>query len=427
MVSGPQRKRKVLIVAAKLGYQTRIFAEAAVRLGWEPVMATDRCSRLDDPWGDHAIPVKFAEPEAAVARLQDKIGEIAGIVAVGDRPTPVAALAAQRFGLRFHPPAAVEAARNKYLARERWRAAGLAVPDYSRVRLEDGVELAVQQAHFPCVLKPLGLSGSRGVIRANDRDEFAAAFRRIERILELPDVKLMRDESSRFLQVEEYIPGREYALEGLMTDGVLRTLALFDKPEPLEGPFFEETIYVTPSRAPEEDQARMRAAIQRAATALGLSDGPVHAELRFNERGAWVLEVAARPIGGLCARALQFNGGVPLEEIILRHAAGEPIGPLEPDGPASGVMMIPIPRDGIYQDVRGVDAALRVAGIEAVEITAKSGQAMLRLPEGSSYLGFLFARGERPEKVEAALREAHAALSFVFSEMLPVLGKSPAL
>lgn len=414
-------KRKLLIVASKLGYQTRIFAGAAERLGLEPVMATDRCSGMDDPWGDHAIALKFQHPEKSAAKLAREVKDIAGIVAVGDRPTPLAARAALKLGLPFHPPAAVDAARNKYVARERWRAAGLPVPRYFKVLIEDGWQEPLRRAPFPCVLKPLGLSGSRGVIRANDAAEFTAAFERIREILNRPDIRVLKDDNDRFLQVEAYIPGKEYALEGLMSAGVLRALALFDKPDPLEGPFFEETLYVTPSRAPGSAQAAMRDAVQRACRALGLSDGPVHAELRFNADGPWMLEVAARPIGGLCARALRFNGGTPLEEVIVRHALGEQVGELRLDGPASGVMMIPIPKNGVYRGVRGADAARAVPGIDAVEITAVAGQTLWTLPEGSSYLGFLFARGLHAESVERALRRAHAELEFDIPAFLRVL------
>ena len=225
-------KRKLIIVAGKLGYQTRLFAETAERLGLEVVMATDRCGSMDDPWGDHAIPMKFHQAESSAEKLAQEAKGAAGIVAVGDRPTPVAALAAQSLGLRFHPPAAVEAARNKFIARERYAALGLAAPAFFRFRLEDGPDEAVKRAPWPCVLKPLGLSGSCGVIRTNEPGEFVSAFQRIRNILELPDIRRLQDEADRWVQVEEYIPGREFAIEGLMTAGALRTLAVFDKPEP---------------------------------------------------------------------------------------------------------------------------------------------------------------------------------------------------
>jgi biotin carboxylase len=349
------------------------------------------------------------------------LGSFDAVVAVGDRPALIAALAARRLGLRFHPPEAVEASKNKFLARERFRLAGLPVPDYTRYSASDDPWPAAAAEAFPCVLKPLGLSASRGVIRANNPEEFVSAFLRIRRLLELPEIAQWKDEGDRYIQVERYIPGREFALEGYMREGVLRTLALFDKPDPLEGPFFEESIYLTPSREPADVQCRLVETAQRAATALGLTDGPVHAELRSNDEGVWMLEIAARPIGGLCARALQFNGGIPLEEILLRNALGENIGELQLDGPASGVMMIPIPSRGVYESVYGLDEAAAISGITGVEITAKSGQLLVPLPEGASYLGFLFARGQTPADIEHALRNAQSHLKFTISPALPVL------
>lgn len=414
---------KILIVASKLGYQTRSFQEAATRLGLEAVLATDRCGSLDDPWGDHAFPLKFHQPADSAERLAREITGIAGIVAVGDLPAVAAAHIAARLSLPFHPPDAVEAAGNKYLARERFAAAGLPVPTFYRVPLATAPADACLQAPWPCVLKPLGLSGSRGVIRANNPDEFVAAFERIRNLLNAPELLRHRHPALGFIQIEEYIPGREFALEGLMTRGKLQTLAIFDKPDPLEGPFFEETLYVTPSREPREAQAAMHEAIQSAAAALGLTDGPIHSELRWNDSGAWVLEVAARPIGGLCARVLTFNGGTPLEQVILRHALGQPLEALALDGPASGVMMIPIPRNGLYEGCSGVEAALAVAGMEGVEITAQPGQRFQQLPEGSSYLGFLFAKGPGPAEVESSLRQAHSRLQFQFATALPVMAK----
>jgi hypothetical protein len=219
-------------------------------------------------------------------------------------------------------------------------------------------------------------------------------------------------DAARYLLAEEYVPGLEVALEGLLTGGELHTLALFDKPDPLQGPFFEETIYVTPSRLPPAIQDALRTTTAAACGALGLTEGPVHAELRLNDDGPWVLEVAARSIGGLCSRTLRFGTGMTLEEIILRHALGWPIATLERERRAAGVMMIPIPRAGRLDGVRGVDDAKAVPGIEDVVISAHLGQALVPLPEGWQYLGFIFARGDTPGGVEDALRIAHAQLSF---------------
>lgn len=407
-------RKKILLIGATTGYQTGAFADAAERLGIELVLATDRCHVLDDPWGDHAIALRFEDPAGAAEVLGAKV-QVDGIVAVGDRPAYVAALAAERMHLRYNSPDSVLACRNKFLARERFRAAGLPTPKFHRVALDEDPQIAALRAQYPCVLKPLGLSASRGVIRANHRAEFVAAFHRIEALLRDRDIACFNEEHHRFIQVESFIEGREFALEGILTRGRLRTIALFDKPDPLDGPYFEETIYVTPSRETSETQSAIMRTTESAVQALGLTEGPVHAEMRVNSRGVWMLEVAARPIGGLCARVLPG-----LEELILRHAAGEDSTPSPMPG-AAGVMMIPIPREGLYSGVEGIEEARSVANIEDVVITAKQGQKLLPLPEGNSYLGFIFARGESAEAVEAALRASHKRLSFEVATALPVV------
>jgi biotin carboxylase len=265
---------------------------------------------------------------------------------------------------------------------------------------------------FPCVVKPLMLSASRGVIRADDEAQFVGAVRRLDRILQTSEVSVT-GEAARQILIERFVPGREVALEGLLVKGELHVLALFDKPDPLDGPFFEETIYVTPSRLPATVQAEIASCTSRAAQALGLQDGPVHAELRVNRHGPWVIEVAARSIGGLCSRTLRFGTGLSLEELILRHALGMEVPTLERERRAAGVMMLPVPRAGVLKEVRGQAEALAVPGIDEVAITAHPGQDLVPLPEGASYPGFIFARAESPERVEAALREAHRRLEFV--------------
>jgi biotin carboxylase len=388
---------RILLFASTTGYQVREFDRAARRLGIDLALATDRCHVMEDPWGDRAIAVKFERTAESLAALRGMSFD--GVGAVGDVPAILAAEAAEMLGLPFHPPVAARACHDKFLARQLYRAAGLAVPQFFRVCLEDNPQAVAGRAPYPCVLKPVGLSASRGVIRANDAAEFSAAFTRIRAMLGPSD----------FVQVESYIPGVEFAVEGLVTAGEFHPLAIFDKPDPLEGPFFEETIYVTPSRAPAAVQQALIETTRRAAKALGLRHGPAHAELRYNAEGAWILELAARPIGGLCARALRF-GDVSLEDAILRHALTGACPP--PVTTASGVMMIPIPKGGVYQSVEGIDRAKAIPAVEDVAITAQQGQKLAPLPEGASYLGFIFARAETPDEVEGALRRSHAELRF---------------
>jgi len=290
----------------------------------------------------------------------------------------------------------------------------VAVPRFELLATQADPESVAPGAPYPCVLKPLRLSASRGVIRADTPAEFVAAFERIKRILE-------QTGCARSILVEEFVPGCEVAVEGLVTQGALQVLALFDKPDPLDGPFFEETIYVTPSRLAGTAQQEIAACAQAAVHALGLRDGPIHAEVRHNDRGAWLIELAARPIGGRCSGALRFESRdatgeireASLEEIIIRHALGMELPTLERERRASGVMMIPVPGAGVLRDVRGVGAAQAVPLVEEVVITMHSGQPLVPWPEGSRYPGFIFARGGTSEAVEAALRAAHARLEFL--------------
>jgi len=411
--------QRILIVAATTGYQTRLFADAARRLGMDVTLATDRCHVLEDPWGDHAVPVRFDDPYSAVETIETiaQAAPFDGILAVGDRQAFLAAILADKLGLPYNSPASVEAARNKFLTRQRFLAAGLPVPQFFRLNIAEDPVQASEESPYPCVLKPLGLSASRGVIRADNPAEFRAAFQRIGALLARPEIQVLREEQNQYIQVESFIGGQEYALEGVLTAGRLKTLAVFEKPDPLNGPFFEETIYLTPSAI----QPAIQQATEKAIRAVGLTHGPIHAEARYDGRDVWVLEVAARPIGGLCAKVLRFDGGMPLEELLLRHAAGEDIAHIQREPCASGVMMIPIGRGGVYEGVEGLDSASEIAGVEEIAITAKIGQTMEPLPEGASYLGFIFARGKAPEDVERSLRNAHARLRFQIAGKLPVI------
>jgi biotin carboxylase len=421
--------KRVLLLATTTGYQTRMFGEAAERLGVKLIFATDRCDQLEDPWWDGAIPVRFHQEATTVEAIitEAERAQIHGLLAVGDRPTVAAAYAARLLGLAGNPPHAAKAARDKRLTRERLVAAGLPVPDVTVVPRSADPGNVVERLRFPVVLKPAVLSGSRGVIRADDAQAFVAAFERVQRLLGSADVRALHDAAADSILIESFIPGREFALEGLLVQGRLQTLAIFEKPDPLDGPFFEETIYVAPPRISEPLQDTIREGIAAAVRALGLYHGPVHAECRVNDAGVFVLEVAARPIGGLCAQALRFTEAnqesVGLEELLLRHALGESVEAWRLASGATGVMMIPIPNAGVYRRVEGEDQARLVPHVWDIRITAKPDQSLVPLPEGASYLGFIFARAETTDAVEHALRAAHDALTFVIDRAVPIAGR----
>jgi biotin carboxylase len=404
---------RLLLLLPTTTYRTEAFVEAATKLGVELVCASERPSTFEALAPDSLLTLDFNDPAGSAETIAQfaQLRPLDAVVPVDDLTTVVAAAVSQRLGLKANSLPAVSTARDKHAMRRCLAGAGVPVPRFRLVSLADDPAVRAVEIEYPCVLKPLALSASRGVIRANDAREFVAAFRRISAILEMTDVSLL-DEARRALLVEEFIPGVEVALEGLLVGGTLHVLAIFDKPDPLDGPFFEETIYVTPSRLPEATQARISAVARDACSALGLTEGPVHAELRVNERGPVVLEVAARSIGGLCSRTLTFGTGLSLEELILCHALGRPLESLERERRAAGVMMIPIPRAGRLTAVHGTDEAAGVDGIEEVAITMHPGQDVVPLPEGWQYLGFIFARAETPDAVEQALRQAHARLHF---------------
>ncbi len=401
--------RRVLLLLTVTTYRSQAFVDAAARLGIEVVAATDMPRELAEFW-HQPLGVDFGDPDGAARIIADLAATkpLDAILAVDDSGSLVAARASAALGLRHNGVEVAEAARDKFIMRTLLRAAGVPSPPFERhFSSEDPHAIAAATA-YPCVVKPLRLSGSRGVIRANNREECVAAIARLTALLHNLEPT---PEPKPFL-IEQFIPGFEVALEGLLDDGELEVLALFDKPDPLDGPFFEETLYITPSRLPSEVQRAIRDCAAAAAAALGLRQGPMHAELRVNEQGPWIVELAGRSIGGLCSKTLRFGSAASLEELILRQACGLEIPTAAPDQGAGGVMMIPIPEGGIFKCATGVEEAQAVPGIEEVTITAKAQYPIVPLPEGDSYLGFIFAHGATPAEVEQALREAHRRLRF---------------
>ena len=423
-------RQRVILVYAKTGYAFRDFLDAARALDIDVVPASDRCGTLDDPWGDSALPLRFEDPAAAIRRLvlEAKRRGVDAIIPVGDRAALIAAGANEALGLAGHRAGAAAAAANKAASRAHCQAAGIAVPAFIELETQltpaavtAAAESIAARLGYPVVIKPLALSASRGVMRCDSPAEFRASYRRLERLLAQPEVAALGGELATRILVEQFVVGREVAVEALASAGRVEILAIFDKPDPLDGPFFAETLYITPSRLAAQTQQAVAEVTTRAAAALGLHHGPIHAELRLAASGPVILEVAARAIGGLCGRVLRFGAGMSLEELVLRHATGRPL-PERPGqtGSGAGVMMLPVEQAGTYRSVRGLAAARRVPHISGIEITAKPGQALLPLPEGESYMGFIFAQAPSPAAAEEALRRAAQRLAFVIAPHLPM-------
>lgn len=384
---------RVILLVPTTTYRAPDFVAAARALGIELVVGADDAPVLGDD--DRVVALPLADVGASLDAIDelDRRRGVDAVVAVDDQGIVVAAEAGARLGFPHSPPDAVAVTRDKAAMRRRLAAGEVPQPRFGPSAAGVG---------FPCVVKPTGLSGSQGVIRCDSPAELDAARDRIATFWDGP------------LIVEEYVPGVEVALEGLLRDGALEVLAVFDKPDPLVGPYFEETIYVTPSRQPAATLALVTSVTERAAHALGLTEGPMHAEVRIDDAThVWVIEVAARSIGGLCARTLRFGAGISLEEVILRHAVGMPLDGVAREEAAAGVMMLPIERAGTLVEVRGQAEALAVDGVVGLEITIPVGRELTPLPDGDRYLGFLFARGPDPAFVEAALRAAAARIDMV--------------
>ncbi|MFQ6046926.1 MAG: ATP-grasp domain-containing protein [Gemmatimonadales bacterium] len=422
----PSSRPRLLLLLPTTTYRTEAFVSAALRLDVDLTVAADHQSTFAYREPERLLQLEFGDPERAIerAKLFAARYPVSAVFGVDDRTALLAAMIAEALGLAHAPVAAVQAAGDKYRQRVLLREAGVPVPDFELVPIDSSTPRALpgiqrtaysaQRFSFPCILKPLHLSASRGVIRADNKEEFARAHERLISILESRDVVEEVGRADSYL-VESYIEGPEFALEGIVVDGRLRVLALFDKPDPMEGPFFAETIYVTPSRQPQSVRQELVCCAESAVRALGLERGPVHVELRYNDAGPWLIELAARPIGGKCGQALRFGDGgdVSLEELHLGFALGlrREIPELEPG--AHGVLMIPVPGLGALAEVRGAEKARSLPNVTDVIVTAHRSQRLRPLPDESRYVGFVFAAAEAPLEVERALRRAWAELEVV--------------
>lgn len=398
-------------------YRASAFLAAAAKLRIEAVVGSDRRQALEALAPGRTLTVDFHNLQAARQSIIDFAQKvpIQSIIPVDEDTAVLAAVAAQALNLPHNSVDSALASKEKHRLREILSKTELLSPSFQLIAVAENPREFAEALPYPCVVKPDFLSASRGVIRVDDGQQFIEAFGRIKKILLEPEVQKKGGELAQHVLVESYIPGREVALEGILTDGSLKVLAIFDKPDPLVGPYFEETIYVTPSRLSPEEQDNVARTVSQAAAAVGIQHGAVHAELRLNAQGAWIIEIAARSIGGLCSRALRFRPDLTLEEVILKHAIGLNISSIQREESASGVMMIPMPGAGILKEVRNIASARQVNGVEDIRITVPLGQTVVPLPEGHRYLGFIFAKNETPQLVEEAISEAHRKLEFVIA------------
>ena len=247
----PTASGRLLLLVPTTSYRIGDFLQAAERLGVDVAVGSDQHSVLAQFSPGRTMTVDLMDLARGVSQIAGYHRDypLAAIIGVDQETTLLAAKAGEALELRHNAPASVEATGNKYRFRNRLANSGLPAPWFTLLDLADDPGGQARNMPYPVVLKPLALSASRGVIRANDPQQFLAARKRIEAILAGSG---QRGEAASHILVEAYIPGQEVALEGLLDAGELKVLALFDKPDPLEGPFFEETIYLQMSLHPNK-------------------------------------------------------------------------------------------------------------------------------------------------------------------------------
>lgn len=407
--------KRIFVIIPTTSYRAHDFIKAASQLDVEVVIGSERRQALSKLLPDTSLALNLQSLKSSVEKIKELSQKkpLDAIIGVDEETVILAAMASEELGLLYNGVSSVKATRNKHLMRQKFSQAGLLNPNFQVCSIRNDPKTLADEIRYPCVLKPTFLSASQGVIRVDSLNEFIDAFKQIKEIITDPSNKRKSLEKKNQILMEDYIPGFEVAVEGILINGEFKLLAIFDKPDPLEGPYFIETIYITPSRYPQKVQSEILKTMDDAIKAVGLTNGPIHAEMRINKNGIWILEIAARSIGGICSRALKLNNGISLEELILRHAIGEDIKYIDREKNAAGVMMMPVLKVGILKEVKNIELAKKVAGIENIVITIASEQKLQPLPTGAKYLGFIFARGKTPEMVEAAIREAYNKIEVV--------------
>lgn len=410
---------RVLLLLPTESYRSDDFLRAAKDLGIDIIVAGNQCRQLADRWQlNKLLALPFDDPAKAAGMVQQELAShtLQAVIGIDDHGVEAAAAIAELLQVKSNSSLAVKSLHDKYCFRKLQQQLKLPYPTFSPINISAHDADHGQVCDYPAVVKPTRLSGSRGVIRVNSADEFNAVVDRVEGIIRHSKM----DSSGISLLLEQYLVGSEHALEAIMVQGKLHTLTIFDKPEPLEGPYFAETIYVSPSNLPESNQQEFLRQVELVCVKAGVTDGPIHAEARIDGDTVTMLEVAPRSIGGSCGKVLRHALGMSLEELILRHALGDALPAIDLSGPAVGVMMLPVPVAGIFNAIDGIEKSLAVDGIESIEVSARPGDRVLPLPEESIYLGFVFASGESSEAVVSALRTARDCLSINIKPMVDV-------
>ncbi|MBS1256004.1 MAG: Alanine--anticapsin ligase [Deltaproteobacteria bacterium] len=405
----------VILIIPSASYRSNAFMNAADKLDLKILVVTDNSQVFSDQFPDNIITMNFdhwTEKLDEISEWSDRFNLMA-VIGVDEESILLAAIFSQYLGIEHNSIESVMRTKNKLLMRFELKKARMNCPWFRSFSIEKLPDDIIEEINFPCVIKPTFLSASQGVLRVNNEQEFKEGFQILTDLLSQKKIKKRGGEEANYIMVEEYIPGNEVSIEGIVSQGKLKILAIFDKPEPLEGPTFEETIFVTPTTLSGSMQSSLYETAQQAMETLGIVKGPVHIEVRINSNGNYILECASRSIGGMCSKILEFQGGMSLEELILRSSLGRNIEKSNLSDTAKGVMMMPIKNSGKLKEMRGVEEAISVDGITDLQITIKPGEMLDPLPKGDRYLGFLFAEGKNQEMVIKDLKNAWSKIEVV--------------
>jgi len=405
----------VILIIPSASYRTSAFITVVEKLDLKVLVISDKSQVFSGKYPDNLMIINFHHWKDRLDEISEwsERNGLKAVIGVDEESIVLAANLSNYLKVEHNPVESVLLTKDKYLMRFELKNARLNSPWFKRFSIHDSPNKIINEISFPCVIKPTFLSASRGVIRVNTTKELAKGIKTINELLSLEEIRERGGEQSDWILVEEYIPGKEVAIEGIVSESKLKVLAVFDKPEPPVGPTFEETIFVTPSILPEKTLYSLFKTAQNAVNALGIVKGPVHIEVRINSRGNYILECASRSIGGLCSKILEFQGGMSLEELILRSYLGRNVEKSKLTGSARGVMMMPTEKMGTLKEIRGVENALNVKGVIDLQITVKPGEKLEPLPKGDRYLGFIFAEDENQELVIKALKNAWSKIGVV--------------
>ncbi len=383
--------KKLLLVIPENSYKSNDFVVAAEKLGIDFLIITDS-EQVSSKFSDTVIINKF-DAELNKNNLK-KLKDVTHVLPVDHSALKFSGYLVDLLEVKGNKLESINLSMNKYESRKIFNSLLDIKVNNEIIKNIDDVNTFINK-NGTSVLKPIYGTASKSVLKINN----------VEKNKEQIE-KLMQDCFDQDLVIEEYIDGKEYALEGTIINSELKKIVIFDKPVEYKHPYFEESIYITPSELSSEAEKRVVSIVDKACKKIGLEDGPVHVEFKINENQIFIIEINPRMIGGLCSRCLSFGlFKVSLEEIILHAFMNNELKNIELLNNYVGVLMIPTPKSGKFISINKEELE-NIPNISNVEITVPEGSDLLEPPYGDKYLGFAFSQGIDKKTVNESLLTA---------------------